>query len=78
MLYASEHAYFTSNHTSANYRQPCGWTKFRFVTDNPGLWLLHCHINAHVMMGMNVLFQEDTENLTLNDFSPPSMLSNLG
>ncbi len=24
-----------------------GWMALRFVADNPGVWLLHCHINSH-------------------------------
>jgi FtsP/CotA-like multicopper oxidase with cupredoxin domain len=24
--------------------QPLGWTAVRFITDNPGAWLFHCHI----------------------------------
>ncbi|KAI8593635.1 Cupredoxin [Geranomyces variabilis] len=30
----------------------CGWRRIRFVADNPGAWLLHCHIVAHLVMGM--------------------------
>lgn len=25
-----------------------GWLALRFVADNPGVWLLHCHINSHL------------------------------
>ena len=28
-----------------------GWAKIRFVADNPGVWLLHCHISWHVNAG---------------------------
>ncbi len=24
-----------------------GWMALRFVADNPGVWLLHCHMNSH-------------------------------
>ena len=37
---------------------PMGWTAVRFVADNPGVWLFHCHIEAHVYMGMGVVFEE--------------------
>ncbi|KAJ3157608.1 hypothetical protein HDU86_003260 [Geranomyces michiganensis] len=30
----------------------CGWRRIRFVADNPGAWMLHCHIVAHLVMGM--------------------------
>ena len=29
-----------------------GWTLLRIVTDNPGLWALHCHIAWHTEAGM--------------------------
>ncbi|KAI9141763.1 Cupredoxin [Paraphysoderma sedebokerense] len=31
---------------------PCGWKVVRLVIDNPGVWLAHCHIPAHAIMGM--------------------------
>jgi len=31
----------------------------RFVTDNPGPWFLHCHINWHLDFGLAVVFAED-------------------
>mmetsp|Transcript_32780 Transcript_32780/g.47327 ORF Transcript_32780/g.47327 Transcript_32780/m.47327 type:complete len:274 (+) Transcript_32780:1259-2080(+) len=32
---------------------PQGWVKLIFVSDNPGVWLLHCHIDWHVPAGMS-------------------------
>ncbi|MCL7038393.1 hypothetical protein MKW94_006097 [Papaver nudicaule] len=37
---------------------PHGWTAIRFVTDNPGVWPFHCHIEPHLHMGMGVVFAE--------------------
>lgn len=37
---------------------PYGWTALRFVTDNPGVWAFHCHIEPHLHMGMGVVFAE--------------------
>lgn len=31
--------------------RPYGWTALRFRADNPGIWLFHCHIEAHFLMG---------------------------
>ncbi|KAG5641835.1 Acyl-coenzyme A oxidase 2, partial [Asterophora parasitica] len=31
----------------------------RFVTDNPGPWLFHCHIDWHLEAGLAVVFAED-------------------
>ena len=33
----------------------CGWQAFLFPADNPGTWLLHCHILWHGSMGMGVV-----------------------
>jgi L-ascorbate oxidase len=34
---------------------PGGWTWLRLVTDNPGVWPLHCHILWHQTMGMQTV-----------------------
>nr|ALT22027.1 laccase D [Trametes ochracea] len=33
----------------------------RFVTDNPGPWFLHCHIDFHLEAGLAIVFAEDTK-----------------
>ncbi|KAG5647851.1 Acyl-coenzyme A oxidase 2 [Asterophora parasitica] len=33
----------------------------RFTTDNPGPWLLHCHIDWHLDTGLAIVFAEDGE-----------------
>ncbi|KAL8276708.1 hypothetical protein RQP46_010887 [Phenoliferia psychrophenolica] len=35
-----------------------GWLAIRFKADNFGAWLMHCHINSHLMSGMAVAFVE--------------------
>jgi hypothetical protein len=40
-----------------------GWLYLRFRSDNPGVWPLHCHIQAHEFMGMVMLFGEDLANV---------------
>jgi len=35
-----------------------GWTVIAFKTDNPGAWLLHCHIAWHVSGGLSLQFLE--------------------
>lgn len=37
---------------------PNGWTVLAFETDNPGAWLLHCHIAWHVGGGLSLQFLE--------------------
>ncbi|KAG6836179.1 Acyl-coenzyme A oxidase 2 [Arthromyces matolae] len=42
----------------------------RFKTDNPGPWILHCHIDWHLGLGLAIVFAEDADDVaTLN---PPS------
>jgi hypothetical protein len=35
-----------------------GWLVMAFKTDNPGCWLMHCHIGWHVAMGLGIQFLE--------------------
>ncbi|KAF9591612.1 hypothetical protein IFM89_004841 [Coptis chinensis] len=37
---------------------PYAWTALRFRANNPGVWAFHCHIEAHLFMGMGVVFEE--------------------
>ncbi|ORX89060.1 hypothetical protein K493DRAFT_306084 [Basidiobolus meristosporus CBS 931.73] len=43
---------------------PCGWRAIRFIADNPGVWVFHCHITAHMILGMQVLFEVGVEELS--------------
>ena len=40
---------------------PLNWVAIRFVANNPGVWLFHCHILSHLVMGMGftMLVQPD-------------------
>lgn len=38
--------------------RPQGYIVLRFKADNPGLWLLHCHIEWHVDQGLIVSMVE--------------------
>ena len=35
---------------------PAGWRLFRIRVEDPGLWLIHCHIAPHQVMGMMTMF----------------------
>ncbi|XP_052803582.1 uncharacterized protein LOC128233774 [Mya arenaria] len=41
-----------------------GYVVIRFISDNPGLWFLHCHIDLHSTNGMGLLIDEGV-------FKPP-------
>lgn len=40
-----------------------GWTLIRFVADNPGVWLFHCHMIWHAEAGMGMQFVARTDVL---------------
>lgn len=33
-----------------------GWVAIRFKADNPGVWLLHCHLEVHTTWGLKMAF----------------------
>lgn len=35
-----------------------GWAVLRYVTDNPGAWFFHCHIEWHLLSGFGVVLVE--------------------
>ena len=35
-----------------------GWLVMAYKTDNPGIWLMHCHIGWHVAAGLGIQFLE--------------------
>ncbi|KAJ3513770.1 hypothetical protein NLJ89_g2769 [Agrocybe chaxingu] len=43
---------------------------FRFTTNNAGPWIMHCHIDWHLNLGLAVVFAEDVPEVTT--FSPPA------
>ncbi len=40
-----------------------GWVVLAFQTDNPGSWLMHCHIAWHVSEGLSVNFLEQADKI---------------
>jgi iron transport multicopper oxidase len=42
---------------------PNSYAVIRFVADNPGVWLFHCHIEWHVIMGLTATIIEAPEAL---------------
>ncbi|XP_028515880.1 laccase-2-like [Exaiptasia diaphana] len=35
-----------------------GYVVVRFISDNPGYWLAHCHVGNHLAEGMGMIFNE--------------------
>ncbi|XP_047072944.1 laccase-25-like isoform X2 [Lolium rigidum] len=46
-----------------------GWAVIRFVADNPGMWYMHCHFDAHLDLGLGMVFE--VQNGTTADTSVP-------
>ncbi|XP_072992951.1 putative laccase-9 [Typha latifolia] len=42
-----------------------GWVAIRFAANNPGVWFLHCHLERHMIWGMDTVF-------IVKDGAPPS------
>eukprot|EP00644_Phytophthora_capsici_P016005 jgi/Phyca11/115201/e_gw1.28.153.1 len=55
-----------------------GYVVFRMKADNPGVWIMHCHIDWHFVLGLGMLFVEAEDALHeegLAAFSPNMLLS---
>ncbi|CAN6866300.1 unnamed protein product [Brassica oleracea var. botrytis] len=51
---------------------PGGWIAIRFVADNPGVWLMHCHLDSHIFWGLAMVFLvENGEGHLQSVQSPP-------
>ncbi|KAL3518008.1 hypothetical protein ACH5RR_020597 [Cinchona calisaya] len=48
-----------------------GWAVIRFVADNPGVWLFHCHIDSHLMWGLAMSFIVENGEGELQTIEPP-------
>ncbi|KAK9168030.1 hypothetical protein Syun_000170 [Stephania yunnanensis] len=48
-----------------------GWAVIRFVADNPGVWLMHCHLDVHITWGLAMAFLVENGFGELQSISPP-------
>lgn len=59
----------------------CGGTKgyvvLRFIANNPGVWLFHCHMEWHMQQGLAVTWIEDKHEIKSQGLSsiPPEVLN---
>uniref|UniRef100_A0A0E0CAC7 Laccase n=1 Tax=Oryza meridionalis TaxID=40149 RepID=A0A0E0CAC7_9ORYZ len=37
-----------------------GWAVIRFMANNPGMWFMHCHLDAHLPLGLAMVFESRT------------------
>lgn len=50
-----------------------GWAVVRFVADNPGVWLVHCHIDAHLTGGLGMALLVEDGKAELQATVPPPL-----
>ncbi|GAA0176313.1 oxidase [Lithospermum erythrorhizon] len=50
-----------------------GWVVIRFVADNPGVWLMHCHIDSHLIWGLAMAFLVENGPGMLQSVRPPPL-----
>ncbi|CAI0415627.1 unnamed protein product, partial [Linum tenue] len=48
-----------------------GWAVIRFVADNPGVWLMHCHLDVHITWGLAMAFLVEDGVGKLEAIEPP-------
>ncbi|KAL7108926.1 hypothetical protein ACP275_06G143700 [Erythranthe tilingii] len=48
-----------------------GWSVIRFVADNPGVWLMHCHLDVHITWGLAMAFLVENGVGKLQTLEPP-------
>jgi len=51
---------------------PAGYTVVRFIADNPGVWIIHCHMEWHIDAGLTATVIEAPMQLQAQTF-PPAM-----
>ncbi|XP_057739072.1 laccase-12-like [Arachis stenosperma] len=50
-----------------------GWAVIRFVADNPGAWLMHCHLDVHITWGLATILLVENGNRELQSIEPPPL-----
>ncbi|RUS29517.1 Cupredoxin [Jimgerdemannia flammicorona] len=53
-----------------------GYVRVRFIADNPGVWLLHCHMEWHMAAGLAATFVVDADGLRATRGSLPAAIRN--
>lgn len=61
----SDIAYNTINpiYRDTHTINPFSYIVFRFKADNPGIWMMHCHNDWHVQLGMALVFLESPQRI---------------
>ncbi|CAI0416164.1 unnamed protein product [Linum tenue] len=50
-----------------------GWAVIRFVADNPGMWIMHCHLDVHISWGLAMAFLVEDGNEVMQTLEAPPL-----
>ncbi|XP_010931158.1 laccase-7 [Elaeis guineensis] len=48
-----------------------GWAVIRFIANNPGVWIMHCHLDAHLSLGLATAFEVENGPTPESTLPPP-------
>ncbi|KAF0888588.1 hypothetical protein E2562_016057, partial [Oryza meyeriana var. granulata] len=48
-----------------------GWAVIRFIANNPGMWYMHCHFEAHLDLGLGMVFEVQDGPTPETSLPPP-------
>ncbi|CAA6656766.1 unnamed protein product [Spirodela intermedia] len=48
-----------------------GWAVIRFVANNPGVWVMHCHLDTHLPYGLATVFLVENGPTAASTLPPP-------
>ncbi|KAI8016682.1 Laccase-9 [Camellia lanceoleosa] len=48
-----------------------GWAALRFQANNPGVWLMHCHMDVHLPWGLSMAFVVENGPTSSTSLPPP-------
>ncbi|CAN0926565.1 LAC17 [Linum grandiflorum] len=48
-----------------------GWVAIRFLSDNPGVWFMHCHLDVHTSWGLRMAWVVTDGALSSQKLQPP-------
>ncbi|GMP52443.1 hypothetical protein CsSME_00018252 [Camellia sinensis var. sinensis] len=48
-----------------------GWVVIRFQANNPGIWLMHCHMDLHLPWGLSMAFEVENGPTASTTLPPP-------
>ncbi|KAK7294610.1 hypothetical protein RJT34_17499 [Clitoria ternatea] len=48
-----------------------GWAVIRFQANNPGMWIMHCHLDVHLPWGLAMAFEVENGPTPMSTLPPP-------